>query len=869
MSGFFLQKTTPAAIHAVAESNFSLNHMNFDFSLIKMNYPVELQPLENLLSSQRRASAENGYFHILARRLGALIDDVLPEVPVLLKAYGTRASEIAQNASVAQGKSKSIVEGLFATQIGVDSTTIGVTATSGMSALRMHLLACLLARLVQYRQKTIIQSAEDEGMINNSMAYAAASQIIDIAIAEHEIPSTSKEQFKDDLYRNIISNFILALSTMEKLVKGQPQRIQTGGVLLAFLSWHIYPDLVVLGMKTTDIVQADSLVNSGGVITIAIAGHDPNPRGDSNELPWAYCSLSLSSIRYYGLYAGMRTSTFDSTRLSITQLQLVAFGSFMKPACVTDLILYAKIIRRIYTVLYSELLLEAKGIKAKNMCTIKDLDGRLDTVILAAEDTYHEPHNCLSRAKIDVLRLLHGFRQGLNFLLSDDAHELAEAMKLVNYGVRHAYGWLGNDEGRSITDVLGLSDISKVLPAVKTPKSRPTFSHSPNRPMNEAELFETLIEEGGHGFEDKEMVFHDFFYGNPTFAAVYRVRNGNSYTLDQKHSMDEATILPLNMLDHLLGYRYDRIKTSLRLFGRISAYYEEYLPEATVSMRAITRSIYQNDFASGVLSGLEGPTDLEHIHTKENRSDPEVRIFSRPLTSTQAFLCILYFESGTISALEEKLERKLLSDPFPQQNISNDAVEHVVGNVGKQGIALLAPPEKPEVRQHAIGEWHYSTHTRFDGLKGSGLFDDTSLHLSFTGYEVPLQLGSNNIRGKEAYFLETRLALNDKHHWVGDLDILKALDDIKTVKGLGAVSGLCGHDPSYSMANIEAAVTSIDCWEELLDAPDGVMVLRADSSWMARLGAVSIAHQKQYMCKYLPTWEEICWTCVMEAVSSY
>lgn len=142
-----IQRVAASAVQLNPEANFSLFHANFDFSLFKCEAPAELLPLGESLSRQRRELAEEGSFHILARRLGILFEKVLPEVPSLLKAYGTRASEIASELDKTGAPLKSIADGIFGPHLGLDTTTIWAGATSGSCALLMHLLACMLARI--------------------------------------------------------------------------------------------------------------------------------------------------------------------------------------------------------------------------------------------------------------------------------------------------------------------------------------------------------------------------------------------------------------------------------------------------------------------------------------------------------------------------------------------------------------------------------------------------------------------------------------------------------------------------------------------------------------------------------------------------
>jgi hypothetical protein len=151
-----IQRIAASAVQLNPEVNFSVFHGNFDFSLYKCEAPVELVPLGERLSKQRRELAEKGPFHILARRLGFLFEEVLPNVPALLKAYGTRASEIVREFDTASSPPKGIADGIFGPHLGIDSTSIWAGATSGSSALLMHLLACMLARIWSSQEATAI-----------------------------------------------------------------------------------------------------------------------------------------------------------------------------------------------------------------------------------------------------------------------------------------------------------------------------------------------------------------------------------------------------------------------------------------------------------------------------------------------------------------------------------------------------------------------------------------------------------------------------------------------------------------------------------------------------------------------------------------
>src|SRR5205085_3192558 len=98
--------------------------------------------------------AENGLTHVTARKLGALFEKVIPDTPALVRAYGTRASQIMKS-PVANPK-RSGQYGFLQDHIGADATSLWAAATSGKEAIAMHLLACMLANVWNDLQATAI-----------------------------------------------------------------------------------------------------------------------------------------------------------------------------------------------------------------------------------------------------------------------------------------------------------------------------------------------------------------------------------------------------------------------------------------------------------------------------------------------------------------------------------------------------------------------------------------------------------------------------------------------------------------------------------------------------------------------------------------
>ncbi|PYI27959.1 hypothetical protein BP00DRAFT_459790 [Aspergillus indologenus CBS 114.80] len=1005
-----IQSIVATPLHAVAESNIALAHLNFDFSLVKVEAPVELQPLGKQLSKARRQSAEDGSFHILARRLGVLFDDVLPEVPALLEAYGTRASEIVQETTQRVPSPKDIVDGFFGTHLGIDSTTIWASATSGKSVLRIHLLACMLARiwspqeataiwseLVTHRQAVIRSQARSPDIVDNYLAQLAAAHDIDgtllaswdssarawlqvadqarkkeqiqvqlivnnLSVAVKAQATSDEGSFqKVNCYDSVLLNLNRALTTLEKLIKGEPQRITDGGILLGLTSWHLYPDLVVLGSTTKEIRQKDPLVKEGGIVTISIA-----PQLDQHA-DGVYWSLPLASLRYYGTVQRERSTMHDS-RISVEQLQALALGASLG-SC-DDATPAAKILRSLWKLFHH--------IYRARLCRTAEKPAELPEdlshygVVGLIEDS---PESL--RDLMRLLQLIFPLKDGIEMILSNDLNDRKTAMQLMRYGANYGRSWIGNTQS-SMPPFFGLANLQHLLRMVKVPGERihilrtlcakyqlnsseyvirfRTRSNSwaysqitvgrvdvvhggmkrkrddcetPDEDMIEClevppgenwVCIATLAASKGHAvqaatpgvYEDifaelledspqaGQSVLFDFAFGDHNLAAVYRKQTNRCPAQTETF----PSIVPLSMVQDLLDKNLLSLDTvaqqllshfgssqplhenSLLALGRVVDYYKCYLPQATVSMGVIKSSVYSWKWVQSVIHELDMSGPLAEHQAREGYFQDSV--YPTALSREHAFAAILQFESGTISVDTSELAavlaissgnslfiaEQLLRDPTLPGGSSSCAVSHVIGNVGKPGIALLVSPPELAMREHSLDRWRFINHCPFDGDPVGGKFDGTSLHLSFTGWEGPVSLGSSSYRSLEAYYLETTISVNDGGEWVGDIDILKGLKDAQML--LHPLSeSTCSHNMNFAAA--DAAMVSIDCWEEILDPPSGTLVLRStpaisDGSrswqWMVRLAAISLASSSKYQCICLPLHGPVCWTCVVSKLGS-
>ena len=103
------------------EVTLAVAAFNMDFTLMKIEAPQEYQGLGSTLSSSRREEAKAGSAHITARKLGTLLEHIVPDTPKLYGVCGQRAFEIAKSHSTIATTSQM---GPFSAHMGLDETSI-------------------------------------------------------------------------------------------------------------------------------------------------------------------------------------------------------------------------------------------------------------------------------------------------------------------------------------------------------------------------------------------------------------------------------------------------------------------------------------------------------------------------------------------------------------------------------------------------------------------------------------------------------------------------------------------------------------------------------------------------------------------------
>ena len=347
-----LGRITNALISGVNENNISLATLNFDFSLLKFDAPKEFQPLGSALSGRRRREAEEGPHHRTARRLGVLFEDLIPSTPQLIEAFGKRISEVVQTPGVNDRGAPT--HGPFEQYVGADGTTLWAAATSGIPAIGVYLLSCLLAHIWDAKEATALwvelvnqrrMEIENSSGVSTAALFAARQEISREDLARWDNSARSwlrsadkaktfqKTQLRlieknvrlpllsdTSTYNSVINVWRQAMLGIEALLGGSHISISDGSLFLAFFAWHLFPDLIVLEPEPQHVAFRDKLFPPGVRATVTREAAAPNMSGG---LRW---SLTLSHLKYYGDPV-IASNKENFTRVTFQEFKLVVLGS--------------------------------------------------------------------------------------------------------------------------------------------------------------------------------------------------------------------------------------------------------------------------------------------------------------------------------------------------------------------------------------------------------------------------------------------------------------------------------------------------------------------------------------------------------------
>ena len=356
----------------------------------------------------------------------------------------------------------------------------------------------------------------------------------------------------------------------------------------------------------------------------------------------------------------------------------------------------------------------------------------------------------------------------------------------------------------------------------------------------------------------------------------FLIRRRHDFVSFQRPKFQEVVLRSKSFFDWEGGFQdcaesFRKIKRSLVALAKATRVYDQ-LPGATVSMNVIKRPLHLARWAARDERGLV--SEFACIAMFESGSlDIEPRALSSVIPTK--FACIAMFETGSLDIEPRALSSVMAMSSGNSIYVANGLVQdpsdgffeshsitRILGNLGRPGVVMLVPPQVPRIVSRDPNSWRLINHHRFNG-EIIDAFTDTSLHLSFTDYEVPLSVPLGAIDA-DAVMLESLISVYDREKWIADLDILGSLaaNESRFYSALhGGVPELesqtfRGEKPTISMDFATKQMVSIDNWDELLDPPEmlrtsQVGVIRAYNNWQARLATMSVCVQMKYQTAVL------------------
>ena len=293
----------------------------------------------------------------------------------------------------------------------------------------------------------------------------------------------------------------------------------------------------------------------------------------------------------------------------------------------------------------------------------------------------------------------------------------------------------------------------------------------------------------------------------------------------------------LKYLDNSIK-QHPTLMISLRALSTLTNIYK-MLPSATVAFKVTMQPLYDMPWIPRAFHKPGQGKDLQFL-------DLQTHFSGYSLDWASTFACIALFESGSFAIQPESLKSVLamsagdslyIAAPLlcdPCEDTQPHEIRRIRGNVGRPGFAMLIPPQNPRTREFDLSAWQLVNHATFDGhLEDS--FQTTSLHLSFTEYVLPLDVGTHGGRDTEIYFLESLVSIHDCGKWVADLDILRmrrAPYFRRVVENTCFLDSDCGSSNKAIVGHPD--LTMVDNWMEFLDRPNTTIIVRSCGNWIGR-----------------------------------
>lgn len=301
----------------------------------------------------------------------------------------------------------------------------------------------------------------------------------------------------------------------------------------------------------------------------------------------------------------------------------------------------------------------------------------------------------------------------------------------------------------------------------------------------------------------------------------------------------------------------------------ITYLYNEW-PGATVSIDVTKTAIGAAHWAKAMF--IEGRAkDGQQSAKRHPDMDPQATVFR-----SAKFACIAMMESGIQDLYPSSLKsvmamasgnsiyvaESLLQDPSQIDGSGLpefSGIRRILGNLDRPGIVMLVPPQAPRIRKVDMSSWRVVKQTLFDG-QSRDHFGQSSLHLSFTNFEVPIAIVPGACDA-DVVLLEAFVSVHDGRDWVADLDILGSFSSgrIRSPAGCECLRGRASNGIGEALLDqFGHSLKSISNWEELLCCQDNLLgfeigAVRSHGNWLSRLAAASICAQIGCYTTILPS----------------
>ncbi|KAI0434647.1 hypothetical protein F5Y09DRAFT_355554 [Xylaria sp. FL1042] len=757
--------------------------------------------------------------------LGALFRQYLPSTPDLIKAYGIRASDIASDRNVNPKPSQK--HGVFADHVGIDGTSIWAAATSGAESIAIHLLACMLARIWSRPEATAIwaelvserkKELELTDVADSRYLLALNDSRIDITrdqLGQWDSSARAWLQSADEamkvkqtqlmlivnnvdlpvgtkptLYQNVLQAWSSAILALNNLIQGVPQSVEYGSILLGISSWHIYPDMVVLENSPKPISQADPLVKDAGILTVGLNTQRPSENGISWSLP-------LGHLRYYGAVVKFIVDLWKFIGPVAEKHWLGYLAEAVRPLLVQES-LDAQVgfrLMKLGSRRYPQFLGSENGepITVPNLFGLDDINIFIK-LLAQPEDSVQYLREIV---KNPILGHLHNKLFIIRYHRDIDTPKLYTTFEYATALPVRREGYKRSHDGQEqiiLNSARHCCWIAYGSEFAVTEKRLEYFRSQNEDSFAYSNDFIIKLSPGRIQWTGNRELFSDY-------GILHHVSEGgfNSNIIAFNRPYNSFGSGGIKFIDRRLGLRYINFEVvlgsmdntallhgssaplyrSLRALATASSIYNE-LPSSTISLNVISRCLPEmawipsTEASTGEYSGIT--QDMSSAPFKLNRSS--------------TFSCLLLLETGNLSvpptALPEVMAmavgdsiyiaKKLISDPS-KECFANEICQ-IKGSIGKSGVALMIPPKRPLTRQMDLSSWQCVNHNTFDG-RLDGSFSSTTLHLGFTDYIFPVNIGDHGNRDFEVYFLESLVSVHDRGGGVADLDILRALEEYR------------------------------------------------------------------------------------------